>query len=55
MNLLVAVAIVLLNLYIAVSTDCQILHFVLSIHFPDIPVFICVAVIPTVPSPVIFV
>ena len=30
MNLIVAVAIVLLNLYIAVSTGCQIFHFVLS-------------------------
>ena len=29
-NLVVAVAIVLLNQYIAVSTGCQILHFVLS-------------------------
>ena len=54
MNLLVAVAIVLLHLYVVVSTGCQILHFVLSIHFPDVPAFICVEVISTVPSPVIF-
>ena len=36
MNLIVAVAIVLLNLYVASSISCQIPHVVLSIYFPDV-------------------
>lgn len=44
MNLIVAVAIILLNLYVAVSTSCQIPCFVLSIHFPDVASSICVEV-----------
>lgn len=35
-NLIVTVTIVLLNLYVAVSTGCRILHFVWSMHFPDV-------------------
>lgn len=35
-NLIVAVTIVLLNLYITSGSSCQILHVVLSIHFPDV-------------------
>ena len=54
MNLLVAVAIVLLHLYVVVSTGCQILHFVLSIHFPDVPVFICVEVNDVIDLPLCF-
>jgi len=44
MNLIVAVVIVLLNLYVAVSISCQIPRFVLSIHFPDAATSICVEV-----------
>ena len=36
MNLIVAVAIVLLNLYVASSISCQIPHVVLSIYSPDV-------------------
>ena len=38
----VITAIVLLILYVAVSTNCQIPHFILSIHFPDVSASICV-------------
>lgn len=41
MKLIVAVAIVLLNLYVAVGISCRIPHFVLSIHFPDVAASIC--------------
>lgn len=34
-NLIVAVAIVLLNLYVAASTSYQMPHFILSKHSPD--------------------
>lgn len=49
-NLMVAVAIVLLNLlYVSVRTGCQILHFILLIHFPDVVAYICVEAVPIVP------
>lgn len=35
-NLIVAVAIVLLNPYVAVGINCQILQPVWSTHFPDV-------------------
>ena len=35
-NLIVAVDIVLLNLYVAVGINCQILQPVWSTHFPDV-------------------
>ncbi len=42
MNLIVAVAIVLLDLYVAYGISCQIPHVVLSIYFPDASTSICV-------------
>lgn len=42
MNLIVAVAIVLLNLYVVVSAGFWIPSPVLSMHFPDIAASICV-------------
>ena len=48
MNLIVAVAIVLLNLYVASSISCQIPHVVLSIYFPDVSTSICVEADPKV-------
>lgn len=41
MRLIVAVAIVLLNPYVAVDISCRILHLVLSIHSPDVATSIC--------------
>lgn len=49
MNLIVAVAIVLLNLYVASGISCQIPHVVLSIYFPDVSTSICVEADPKVP------
>ena len=43
-ELIVAVTIVLLNLYVAVGISCRIPHFVLSIHFLDVATSICVEV-----------
>ena len=48
MNLIVAVAIVLLNLYVAYGISCQIPHVVLSIYFPDVSISICVEADPKV-------
>ena len=42
MNLIVAVAIILLNLYVAYGISRQIPHAVLSICFPDVSTSICV-------------
>ena len=42
MNLIVSVAIILLNLYVAYGISCQIPHVVLSIYFPDVSTSICV-------------
>ena len=44
MNLIVAVAIVLLNLYVTACISYQIPPFVLSVHIPDVAVSICVEV-----------
>lgn len=41
MNLIVAVAIDLLNLYVAVWTVYRILQVIWSIHFPDVATSIC--------------
>ena len=49
MKLIVAVAIVLLNLYVVVSAGPRIPPFVLSMHFPDVAVSICVEAVPVVP------
>lgn len=49
MNLIVAVAIVLLNLYVVVSTDLRSPPFVLSMHFPDVAAFICSEAVLAVP------
>ena len=50
MNLLVAVAIVLLNLLVAVSQQSfWIPPLVLSIHFPDVASSICAGAVPVVP------
>jgi len=44
MNLIVAVAIVLLNLYVTACISYQIHSFVLSVHIPDVSTSICVEV-----------
>ena len=44
MNLIVAVAIVLLNLYVTACISYYIPPFVLSVHIPDISTSICVEV-----------
>ena len=44
MNLIVAVAIVLLNLYVTACISYQIHSFVLSMHFPDVAASIYVEV-----------
>ena len=49
MKLIVAVAIVLLNLYVVVSAGPRIPPFVLSMHFPDVAVSICAGAVPAVP------
>ena len=49
MHLIVAVAIVLLNLYVAVSTGCRLSPLVLSMHFPDVAASICAEEVPIVP------
>ena len=49
MKLIVAVAIVLLNLYVVVSAGPRIPPFVLLMHFPDVAVSICVEAVPVVP------
>ena len=41
-NLIVAVAIILLNLYVASVGSCQIPRFVLSICFTEVAIYICV-------------
>ena len=48
-NLIVAVAIILLNLYVAVSTGCRLPPLVLSMHFPDVAASIYVEAVPAVP------
>ena len=48
-KLIVVVAIVLLNLYVVVSAGPRIPPFVLSMHFPDVAVSICVEAVPVVP------
>ena len=48
MNLLVSVAIILLNLYVAYGISCQIPHVVLSIYYPDVSTSICVEADPKV-------
>ena len=49
MNLLVSVAIVLLNLDVTVSSGSRILPLVLSVHFPNVAASICVEAVPVVP------
>lgn len=44
MNLIVAVAIVLLNLYVAFGISSHIPPIVLSVHIPDVSTSICVEV-----------
>lgn len=44
MNLIVAVAIVLLNLYVAFVVSSHIPPIVLSVHIPDVSTSICVEV-----------
>lgn len=48
-HLIVAVAIILLNLYVAVSTGCRLPPLVLSMHFPDVAASIYVEAVPAVP------
>ena len=48
-NLIVAVAIILLNLYVAVSAGPRIPPLVLSMHFPDVAASIYVEAVPAVP------
>ena len=49
MNLIVAVAIVLLNLYVTACISYQIPPFVLSVHIPDVATSICMEVVVRVP------
>ena len=49
MNLLVSVAIVLLNLDVTVSSGSRIPPLVLSVHFPNVAASICVEAVPVVP------
>ena len=49
MALIIAVAIVLLNLDVTVSSGSRIPPLVLSVHFPNVAASICVEAVPVVP------